>query len=174
MSQVVTRPLLFQELALGEEWVSLGRTITVADVVNFAGVSGDFSPIHVDHDYSAKGPFRQPIAHGLLGLVVSSGLGVNYPRVETIAFLGILEWKFVNPIYLGDTIHSRTKIVTLEPTARGRRGVVTWERRIVNQTGVVVQEGRFQTMVKGSNEASEPGQPAEPDNCGSCDDSRNA
>ncbi len=159
MSQVVTRPLLFQDLTLGEEWVSFGRTITVADVVNFAGVSGDFSPIHVDHDFSAKGPFRQPIAHGLLGLVVSSGLGVNSPRVETIAFLGILDWRFANPIYLGDTIHARTKVVALEQTARGRRGVVTWERKIVNQRGIVVQEGRFQTMVKGKAEPSEDALP---------------
>ena len=55
--------LFFDDLELGREWESLGRTITQSDIVNFAGVSGDFNPIHMDHEFAASTPFRQPIAH---------------------------------------------------------------------------------------------------------------
>ena len=62
--------LFFDDLELGHEWESLGRTITQSDIVNFAGVSGDFNPIHMDHEFAASTPFRQPIAHGLLVLAI--------------------------------------------------------------------------------------------------------
>src|SRR5271167_2668102 len=96
--------LFFDDVKVDDEWESVGRTVTEADVVNFAGISGDFNPIHVDHDAAAKGPFRKPIAHGLLGLAITSGLTSQHPRVDTLAFLCILEWKFLQPIAFGDTI----------------------------------------------------------------------
>jgi 3-hydroxybutyryl-CoA dehydratase len=140
----------FDQLAVGDEWESPRRTITEADVVNFAGLSGDFNAIHVDHKAAETGPFGRPIAHGLLGLAVVSGLGSHSPRTETIAFLSILEWHFREPIFFGDTVHLITRVEALEPRSRGRRGVVTWHRRLVNQEGKTVQEGRTQTLVKAS------------------------
>ncbi len=140
--------LAFDELTLGDEWESPRRTVTETDVVNFAGLSGDFNPIHVDHHEARNGPFRRPIAHGLLGLAMASGLSSNAPKVDTLAFLSILDWKFLQPIAFGDTIHVITRIHALEPRARGRRGVVTWHRRIVNQDGKTLQEGLTQTLVR--------------------------
>jgi acyl dehydratase len=102
----------------------------------------------MDHHSSARGPFGKPVAHGLLGLAIASGLVSNAPRVDTMAFLCILEWKFLQPIAFGDTIHAVTTVVALEPRSRGRRGVVTWRRRIVNQKGATVQEGMTQTLVR--------------------------
>jgi 3-hydroxybutyryl-CoA dehydratase len=147
----------FDDLAIGDEWESPRRTVTEADVVNFAGISGDFNPIHVDHDEAARGPFRKPIAHGLLGLAIVSGLTSQHPRVDTLAFLCILEWKFLQPIAFGDTIHVVSSVAGLEPRARGRRGVVTWRRRVVNQRGETLQEGSTQTLVRshGKLEAGE-------------------
>ena len=75
-----------RELAVGDEWESAGRTVTEADVVNFAGLSGDFNPIHVDHHAAAAMPFRKPVAHGLLGLAIASGLGSDSPRVAPWPF----------------------------------------------------------------------------------------
>jgi len=141
-------PLAFNDLQVGDEWESPRRTITEADVVNFAGISGDFNPIHVDHESARRGPFRQPIAHGLLVLAVCSGLTSYTPKVDTLAFLAILEWKFLQPVVFGDTIRVVTKIVALEPRSRGRRGVVTWHRRVLNQAGETVQEGLTQTLVR--------------------------
>ncbi len=153
----------FDDLSLGDEWESPRRTVTEADVVNFAGISGDFNPIHVDHELAAEGPFRKPIAHGLLGLSIASGLTSNHPRVDTLAFLCILEWKFLQPIAFGDTIHVVSRVAALETRARGRRGVVTWFRRLVNQRGEALQEGTTQTLVRARrNTEGVDDDPAEP------------
>ena len=149
MNVRVVPTLGFHDLAVDDEWSSPHRTITEADVAAFAGLSGDFNPLHVDHEAARAGPFGKPVAHGLLGLAVASGLGSHAPRVETLAFLGILEWRFLEPIAFGDTIHVVSRVAALEPKARGRRGVVTWHRRLVNQHGTTVQEGRTQTLVQG-------------------------
>src|SRR5262249_16938936 len=87
--------------------------------------------------------------HGLLVLSISSGLGLHSPAMRTLAFLGIREWKFVGPVYIGDTIRVRSKILETEVRARGRRGVITWQRQVVNQEGKVVQEGVTGTLVEG-------------------------
>lgn len=144
----------FQDLHPGDEWTSPARTVTEADVVAFAGVSGDFNPIHMDHETARQSAFRAPIAHGLLGLSIASGLASNAPRVETLAFLGILNWNFNAPILFGDTIHVVSRVLALEPRARGRRGVVTWHRTLVNQRGETVQEGQTQTLVRSTAPAS--------------------
>jgi 3-hydroxybutyryl-CoA dehydratase len=140
--------LALDDLAQGDEWESPRRTVTETDVILFAGLSGDFNPLHVDHFSSSSGPFGRPVAHGLLGMSIATGLASQAPRVDTIAFLGILEWKFLRPICFGDTIHTVSKVESLSPHASGRRGVVTWQRRVMNQDGHVVQEGRTQTLVR--------------------------
>jgi acyl dehydratase len=140
--------LYFDDVAVGQEWESLGRTVTQADIVNFAGLSGDFNPIHLDHEFAKTTLFRQPIAHGLLVFSMASGLGLNNPPMRTLALLGIHDWQFKGPVFIGDTISVQTKVREKELRARGRRGVITWERRIVNQVGKVVQEGLSLTLVE--------------------------
>jgi acyl dehydratase len=140
--------LYFEDVAVGQEWESLGRTVTQADIVNFAGLSGDFNPIHLDHEFAKTALFRQPVAHGLLVLSMASGLGINCPPMRTLAFLSIHEWQFKAPVFIGDTIRVHTKVREKELRARGRRGAITWERQIVNQAGKVVQEGLSLTLVE--------------------------
>lgn len=156
MSGHIWSTLSFDDLTVGEEWESPRRTITQADVVLFAGLSGDFNPIHMDHDAATRGPFGQPVAHGLLGLAIASGLMSQAPRLDTLAFLGILEWRFHHPILFGDTIHGLSRIEALEPSANGRRGVVTWYRKVFNQDDRLVQEGRTQTLVRARPARKEP------------------
>ncbi len=143
--------LTFDDLVVGDEWESPGRTVTETDVVLFAGLSGDYNPLHSNHYLARIGPFGRPVAHGILGLAIATGLISNAPRVDTMAFLAILEWKFLLPIVFGDTIKVISRIAALESQARGRRGIVTWHRCILNQAGQVVQDGRSQTLVRGKS-----------------------
>ena len=80
-------PLYFEDISVGQTWTSPRRTVTEADVVNFATTTGDFNPLHVDYDYAANTPYRQPIAHGLLGLAWVAGLGSYFPHMNTVACL---------------------------------------------------------------------------------------
>ena len=141
--------LFFDDVQVGQEWKSIGRTVTEADVVNFAGVSGDFNPIHVDHEYCKGTPFRKPIAHGLLILSISSGLGLWAPPMRTLAFLEMLSFKLLGPVFFGDTIHMLTRIESIEARARNRRGNILWYRQTINQDNKVVQEARTLTIVEG-------------------------
>lgn len=141
--------LFFDDVEVGQQWESAGRTVTEADIVNFAGLSGDFNPIHVDHEHARNTPFGRPIAHGLLVWSISSGLVIGAPPMRTLAFLSIRDWHFKEPVFPGDTIHVRATVLEKEERARGRRGVITWQRQIINQDGTVVQEGITQTLVEG-------------------------
>lgn len=140
--------LYFDDLALGQEWESQGRTVTETDIVNFAGVSGDFNPIHVDHHFAQSTPFRRPIAHGVLIMAIGTGLGTNSPPVRTVAFLGIREWRFTGVVFPGDTIRIKTKVVHKELRGRGKRGEVHWQRTVLNQENKVIQEGVTITIVE--------------------------
>ena len=141
--------LFFDDVEVGQHWLSLGRTITEADIVNFAGLSGDFNPIHLDHEFARTTPFHRPIAHGLLVLSMASGLALYNPPMRTLAFVSIRDWQFRGPVFIGDTLRVHTKLVEKEVRARGRRAVLTWFRQIINQNGKVVQEGITQTIVEG-------------------------
>jgi len=139
----------FDDIEIGQEWESQGRTITEADIVNFAGLSGDFNPIHMDHEFAKNTPFRQPIAHGLLVFSIGSGLGVTCPQMRTVAFVQVREWNFRGPVFIGDTVRLRSRLLEKNLKGRGRRGEMIWYRGIVNQEGKIVQEGTLITLVEG-------------------------
>ena len=143
-----TIALYFDDVEVGQEWESTGRTVTETDIVNFAGLSGDFNPIHMDHEFAKTTPFRQPIAHGLLVFAIGSGLGVNSPLMRTVAFLQVKEWNFTGPIFIGDTVRMRSKVLQKSVKGRGRRGEIVWQRTLINQEDKVVQEGRLITLVE--------------------------
>jgi acyl dehydratase len=146
--------LYFDDIAIGQEWESLGRTVTEADIVNFAGISGDFNPIHIDHEFAKTTLFRRPLAHGLLVWSIGSGLGLYAPPMRTLAFLSIREWHFDGPVFVGDTVRVHTKVLEKEMRGRGRRGAITWGREIRNQEGKVVQHGVTVTLVEGRGTAA--------------------
>jgi acyl dehydratase len=141
-------PLYFNDVEVGDSWKSAARTVTETDVVNFAGMTGDYNPLHVDHEHARTTPFRKPIAHGLLGLSLVAGLGSHSPYMRTAALVRIRDWSFLKPIYIGDTVHVRTELLAKELQGRGRRGLIAWKRQLVNQAGQVVQEGITETLVE--------------------------
>jgi 3-hydroxybutyryl-CoA dehydratase len=140
--------LYFDDLEVNQEWESIGRTVTEADIVNFAGFSGDFNPIHIDHEFARTTPFRRPIAHGFGVFSIASGLGVMTPPVRTIALLRVKYWNFLLPVFAGDTIRCRSRVAEKTVKGRGKRGEVVWYRGIVNQDGKVVQEGEIATLLE--------------------------
>ncbi len=142
----VEEPLYFEDLRVGHIWQSAPRTITPEDVRQFADLTGDKDPLHVDPAYAATTPYRQPIAHGLLGLSFLAGLSSECPKLHNFAFCEIREWSFRRPIYFGDTIIAEAEVLSVGP--RGRRcGEVTWARRLRNHLGELVQSGVFVTLV---------------------------
>ena len=138
--------LYFDDLQVGDSWTSRARTILESDVSNFAGLTGDYDPLHVDREFAKQTPFGRPIAHGLFGMSLVAGLGSHFPMVHTIAFVAVRNWEFLRPAYVGDTVHAVSTIVELTDAGR-RRGNVVWHRRLVNQRGEIVQQGLFETIV---------------------------
>jgi acyl dehydratase len=137
----------FEDIQVGEEYLSPGRTVTEADIVIFAGLSGDYNVLHTDAEFMKSSIFGERIAHGLLGLAIQSGLLTRGMRpYATLALLG-LRWKFKGPIKIGDTIKVRAKVISKKETGKPDRGVVTLDRQVVNQKGEVVQEGETDVMV---------------------------
>lgn len=140
--------LYFDDLEVGQEWISGGRTITESDIVQFAGFSGDFNPIHIDHEFAKTTPFRRPIAHGFAVFSIGSGLGVQIPTIRTIAMLKVKFWNFVLPVFAGDTIKMTSRVVEKTLRGRGKRGEVVWYRGITNQEGKIVQEGEIVLLIE--------------------------
>jgi len=92
--------LFFEDLQVGATWESHGRTVTETDIVNFACHTGDFDPLHVDHEAAKRMPFRRPIAHGLLGLAWAAGSASHWPSVRTEAFVAVHRWEFLKAIFV--------------------------------------------------------------------------
>jgi acyl dehydratase len=140
--------LYFEEFEVGMELETRGRTITEADIVNFAGVSGDFNPMHTNAAFAASTPFGQRVAHGLLGLSVASGLAYQMGFLEgtVLAFTG-LEWKFRDPVFIGDTIRVQVKITNLRAMKAAGGGFVTFEVKVLNQSEKVTQKGEWTVLV---------------------------
>ncbi|MBI3455511.1 MAG: MaoC family dehydratase N-terminal domain-containing protein [Candidatus Rokubacteria bacterium] len=142
-------PRYFEDIQVGDEYLSPGRTVTEADIVAFAGLSGDYNVLHTDAEFMRTSIYGERIAHGLLGLAIQSGLGTRaMPRpLATIALLG-LRWRFKGPIKIGDTIRVRIKVTDKRETSKPDRGIVALQRSVVNQRGEVVQEGETDVMVE--------------------------
>lgn len=148
-------PLFYDDLHIGQTWSSPCRTVTETDVINFANITGDYNPLHVDFKFAAQSPYRRPIAHGLLGMAWVAGLGSNYPNVKTVAFTSVREWQFTRPIFFGDTVHVETVCIEKAPAAK-RAGRVVWHRKLINDSGLLVQEGFFETLVAIADPSAKP------------------
>jgi len=138
----------FEEIEVGEEYESPGRTVTETDIVLFAGLSGDYNVLHTDAEFMKTSIFGERIAHGLLVLAIQSGLFSRATQAyATLAFVG-LRWKFKGPIKIGDTVRLRARVSAKQDDGKPDRGLVTVQRSLVNQRGEVVQEGETDLLVE--------------------------
>ncbi|MBZ5607606.1 MAG: MaoC family dehydratase N-terminal domain-containing protein [Acidobacteriia bacterium] len=128
--------MFYDDFKIGDSFVTRGRTVTEADIVAFAGLSGDFNSLHVDAEYGKTTPFGQRIAHGLLVLSISSGLTVQTGLTSDsiIAFYGIDKLRFVKPVFIGDTLTVSNRVIELTPKEDPTRGLVVFETTVVKQS----------------------------------------
>lgn len=139
--------LTFDDLRVGEEYRSPGRTVTEADIVIFAGLSGDYNVLHTDAEYMKSSLFGERIAHGLLVLSIQQGLlDRGMPARAEERLVGI-KWKFRGPVKIGDTLHVRARISAARDGDDPEWGTVVVEREVVNQAGEVVQSGETEHLV---------------------------
>jgi acyl dehydratase len=138
----------YEDLRVGEEYRSPGRTVTEADVVLFAGLSGDYNVLHTDAEHMKTSQFGERIAHGLLVLSIQHGLLERGRPAEGTEQLVGIKWRFKGPVKIGDTIHVRGRVTAKRDSDKPDWGLVTIERQVVNQLGEVVQEGESEHLVE--------------------------
>jgi acyl dehydratase len=128
----------FEEFTPGEELATHGRTLTEADVANFAGVTGDLNPLHMDEEYARKTRYGRRVPHGQLVFALALGLAERLIaplfHESLIAFYGVDRMRFIKPVFIGDTITLNRRVESAEPRGDAA-GVITFEDRVVNQDG---------------------------------------
>jgi acyl dehydratase len=140
-----------EDLEPGQTFLSAGRTITETDVVGFAGLSGDWNPIHTDVEFAKNSIYGQRVVYGLLGLAVATGLldRMGLFSGSAIAMLSVKEWNFPGPIFIGDTVRLRLTIQAVRPSSsKPDRGIVERQFELMNQRDEVVQSGRIDLLVR--------------------------
>jgi acyl dehydratase len=137
------RGLYWEQWEIGAEFESPARTVTEADIVMFAGLSGDYNPLHINEEYSKTTEFGGRIAHGPLVYAIAAGLLFQLHLYDDtlVAFLGFDSLKFTKPTKPGDTIHAKIKVLEKRETSNADRGVMKRQLQVINQRGDVVQEG---------------------------------
>ena len=135
--------LYWEEWKIGAEFVTSARTITEADIINFAGISGDYNPLHIDEEFCRNTQFGTRIAHGPLVYSIATGLIFQLHLYDDtlIAFLGFDSLKFTKPVKIGDTIHARVEVIEKRETSKSDRGIMKRLLQVLNQKNELVQEG---------------------------------
>jgi len=145
-------PGTYDDIEVGDRVVTQGRTITEADVMNFAGVSGDFNHIHTDAEAMAESGFGQRIAHGALVFAAMTGLlwqsRGEEEREAVVAFYGVDHLRFINPCLIGDTIHVEREVIEKEPSDHPEAaGTVRYDIEAINQDDEVVIAAEFISLL---------------------------
>ena len=135
--------MFWEEWEVGAEFESPARTVTETDIVAFAGLSGDYNPLHVNEEYCKTTIFGGRIAHGPLVYAIAAGLLFQLHLYDDtlIAFLGFENLKFTKPVKPGDTIRARIKVLDKRESSHSDRGIMRRQLQVLNQRGEVVQEG---------------------------------
>jgi len=143
------RGLYLEDFEIGKTYYSPARTITEADVQAFAGLSGDFNPLHVDEEFAKKNHFGTRIAHGALGFIISTGLSNQMGIYEgtTIAFMEC-SVKYPAPLLIGATIHVEVTPTEVRHSSKPGRGVLKQRLLLVDQNDKVIMESDQVLMMK--------------------------
>jgi acyl dehydratase len=147
----VRRGYRFEDLHVGMAFRSPGRTITDADLVAFAGLTGDYSELHTSDVYAKNSQFGRRVAHGMLGLAYAHGLmwaRTGELRETAVAFLGISDWRFLEPIFVGDTIFVNYRISELRDSrSKPTQAIAVFDVAVVDQDDRTLQRGSKALLV---------------------------
>ena len=137
------------QFAIGEMSERPGRTVTETDIVAYSWVSGDTNPMHTDAVFAGASPLGQRIAHGTLIMSIATGLSARLGQLDgtAIAALGVDQWKFIKPVFIGDTVRLKSTVVEARPSSNPDRGVLTRRMDVLNQRAEIVQTGLMTTLV---------------------------
>lgn len=140
----------YEDYAIGQYAESQGRTVTEADVVNFSNLSWDHKALHTDAEFAKQNtPFGKRVAHGMLGLTIASGLIAGMELFKDIAVFAFTKftWEFKKPVFIGDTLKVKVKIIEKEDIPAKDRGIIRMLRTVINQKDKVVQEGVSEMII---------------------------
>lgn len=140
----------FEDFEEGEVTTTGGRTVTDADLVQFAGITGNANPLHMDEVYAKSLGLKGRLVHGLCTLSILSGLldRVGYMEGTVLAHMGIEQVKFLAPVHVGDTLHAESKVVGKRLLKEGNRGIIMTETTGFNQDGTEVIRSKDAVMFK--------------------------
>jgi acyl dehydratase len=141
--------LYFEEFVVGQKIISVARTVAESDIMTFAGLTGDYNQIHTDAEFSKGTQFGERIAHGLLGLSIAVGLLMRTGTLEgtALAFREIIEWKFIKPVFIGDTIHVELEAKELKAMPRAGGGLAYVALEVKNQKDETLMRGTLAVLV---------------------------
>jgi acyl dehydratase len=141
--------MYFEEFKVGERITTSSHVVTDADIMGFADLTGDNNRIHTDEEFSKAGPFGKRVAHGLLGLSLTMGLAWKTGILDgtVMAFREINEWKFIKPVFIGDTVSAELQIVETKALPRIGGGSVVLGGALNNQQGETCMKGTLTVLV---------------------------
>jgi len=140
-------PNTYESVNVGDIFYSPTRTITESDVMQFAGLTGDYNELHTSISFAAETAFKQRIAHGMLTLSISNGLYTRINIFPSTIFLGMNDLKFHTPVLFGDTIRLKLTIENKKLTSDGKKAIFTMKYEVLNQNNALVMEAIFTRML---------------------------
>jgi len=140
---------VFSEFTVGQRFTTPGRTITEGDMMTFAGLTGDYNPVHTDEEFAKKTPFGTRIAHGPMSVGMAFGLASRLDLIDgtVVALLGVT-WAFKAPVKPGDTIHAEIEVLQARDVKDPALGFVEWSIAMVNQASAVTSSGTAQLLMR--------------------------
>lgn len=142
--------MYYEQQQPGRRYTTAGRTIDRFEISAFAGLTGDYNPMHTDAQYAAASPFGRIIGHGALGFSIAVGLLNRTGMMDetALAFLGVEDWRFGAPIFAGDTVRVHGEVVAARPSSSQPAGIVSHRLELVNQDDAIVQVGTLNFLIK--------------------------
>ena len=145
----MSRGLTFEEFDLGATYESQARTITESDVMAFAGLSGDFNPLHTDSEFAKTTPFGERIVHGMLTVAISTGMS-NWTGLFEGTTIALMEQniQYKGAVKFGDTVHLELEVAEKSETSKSDRGIVKFAARMINQRNELVVDMKWALLMK--------------------------